>query len=456
MNQSDHNQEVDKDISYSEPSVEKQQTGEVSSEETTAASMGNPDHKVSENRAAEEDSAKVKITRWWDVQSLVVGLDGESKGQSGGIDNGQDQGQSYGWANVLSGAVSAEYDRKRAGEQIEEAGRLLAEGGVVAFPTETVYGLGADARNTAAVEAVFAAKGRPSDNPLIVHIADMGQLDGLVTEVNETARRLMEAFWPGPLTLVLPVAQGAVSPRVTAGLSTVGVRMPAHDIALRLIAAANCPVAAPSANRSGRPSPTLASHVGEDLDGRIDGIVDGGPTGVGLESTVAEVGRDGVVTVLRPGGITIEQLARYVACVRLDAALQQAGGGTDIPAAPRAPGMKYAHYAPQGAMRIVSGAAPEAVAAKIQAELDAAAQRGEVTGVLAFDEHIDQYRADLVLSLGSLAALETAAHRLYAALRRFDARGVTYIMAESCSEEGLGSAVMNRLLKAADHQVIHV
>ncbi|MDU2242484.1 MAG: L-threonylcarbamoyladenylate synthase, partial [Paenibacillus sp.] len=204
-------------------------------------------------------------------------------------------------------------DASEAGEEaagLKEAAAVLASGGTVAFPTETVYGLGADARNTAAVEEIFAAKGRPSDNPLIVHIADVSQLDGLVTEVNETARRLMEAFWPGPLTLVLPVAEGAVSPRVTAGLSTVGVRMPAHDVALRLIAAAGCPVAAPSANRSGRPSPTLASHVGEDLSGRIDGIVDGGPTGVGLESTVVEAGRDGVVTVLRPGGITAEQLAR--------------------------------------------------------------------------------------------------------------------------------------------------
>ncbi|GGF95814.1 L-threonylcarbamoyladenylate synthase [Paenibacillus aceti] len=381
----------------------------------------------------QSDQGKSKNTRWWDVSALVHAEEGD-----------------------LSGKKEQELELQHAREQIGEAGRLLAAGGVVAFPTETVYGLGADARNTASVEAVFAAKGRPSDNPLIVHIADMGQLDGLVTEVNETARRLMKAFWPGPLTVVLPVAEGAVSPRVTAGLSTVGVRMPAHDVALQLIAAAGCPVAAPSANRSGRPSPTLASHVGEDLDGRIDGIVDGGPTGVGLESTVVEVGRDGAVTVLRPGGITAEQLARFAASVRLDAALQRAGGGSaDIPA-PRAPGMKYTHYAPQGAMRIVSGPAPEAVAARIQAELDAAAQRGETTGVLAFDEHIAAYRADLVLSLGSLAALETAAHRLYAALRRFDDRGVTYIMAESCPEDGLGSAVMNRLLKAAGHQVIYV
>lgn len=367
------------------------------------------------------------------------------------------------WWRIQPGTgAGAEVSDDVAAEEaaaLQEAAAVLASGGTVAFPTETVYGLGADARNTAAVEAIFAAKGRPSDNPLIVHIADVSQLDGLVTEVNETAQRLMEAFWPGPLTLVLPVAEGAVSPRVTAGLSTVGVRMPAHDVALRLIAAAGCPVAAPSANRSGRPSPTLASHVGEDLSGRIDGIVDGGPTGVGLESTVVEAGRDGVVTVLRPGGITVEQLARVAgAGVRLDAALQPKAkaGGEAAPgpaAAPRAPGMKYTHYAPQGVLHIVRGSA-DRVADRIQAELAAAAARGEKTGVLAFDERLPSYRADCALSLGREDELETAAHRLYAALRRFDDCGVTYILAEACPEDGLGSAVMNRLLKAAGHRVI--
>ncbi|WP_410770599.1 L-threonylcarbamoyladenylate synthase [Fontibacillus sp. BL9] len=389
------------------------------------------------SEAGEENS---RDTRLWDVTALMdsmesITLAADETDKSQGRQTMQD-----------------------AERSLVEAGVLLAAGGTVAFPTETVYGLGADARNTAAVEAIFAAKGRPSDNPLIVHIADVSALEGLVTEVNETARRLMEAFWPGPLTLVLPVAPGAVSPRVTAGLDTVAVRMPAHDIALRLIAAAGCPVAAPSANRSGRPSPTLASHVGDDLAGRIDGIVDGGPTGVGVESTVVEAGADGIVTVLRPGGITAEALARYAAGVRLDAALQSAGDGSeanDMPA-PRSPGMKYTHYAPRGALRVVAGPAPEAVAAAIQAELDAAKARGEITGVLAFDEHLPFYRADCVLSLGSLTALETAAHRLYAALRRFDDSGVTFILAESCPQEGLGAAVMNRLLKAAGQQVINV
>ncbi|WHX48783.1 L-threonylcarbamoyladenylate synthase [Paenibacillus woosongensis] len=361
-------------------------------------------------------------------------------------------------ANASDGERTCWWDVTGTGgdKAIAEAAAVLAAGGTVAFPTETVYGLGADARSTAAVESIFAAKGRPSDNPLIVHIADVKQLDGLVTEVNETARALMEAYWPGPLTLVLPAAPGAISPRVTAGLSTVAVRMPAHDIALRLIAAAGCPVAAPSANRSGRPSPTLAQHVGEDLAGVIDGIVDGGPTGVGVESTVVEAGPDGTVTVLRPGGITAEQLARIApGGVTLDPALREAGGAQDIPA-PKSPGMKYTHYAPRGTLRIVRGAAAEAVAARIAAELEAAALRGEVTGVLAFDEHLPYFRADCVLSLGSVHALETAAHRLYAALRRFDERGVTYMLAEACPEDGLGAAVMNRLLKAAGHDVIDV
>lgn len=381
-------------------------------------------------------------TKMWDVTALM------------------DREASDDFKNGPSG-TSADAQALLAAEQsLAEAAEVLAAGGTVALPTETVYGLGADARNTAAVETIFAAKGRPSDNPLIVHIASMSQLDGLVTGVNETERRLMEAFWPGPLTLVLPVAPGAVSPRVTAGLDTVAVRMPAHDIALRLIAAAGCPVAAPSANRSGRPSPTLASHVGDDLAGRIDGIVDGGPTGVGVESTVVEAGDDGVVTVLRPGGITSEQLARFAAGVRLDAALQPGAGAdggeaADMPA-PRSPGMKYTHYAPRGALRVVTGAAPERVAAAIQAELDAARARGEITGVLAFDEHLPLYRADCVQSLGSLTALETAAHRLYAALRRFDDSGVTFILAESCPQDGLGAAVMNRLLKAAGQQVMIV
>lgn len=344
---------------------------------------------------------------------------------------------------------------KEAKQALHEAGQVLAQGGTVAFPTETVYGLGADAGNTEAVERIFAAKGRPSDNPLIVHISELAQLDGLVQQVNETERALMASFWPGPLSLVLPVKPGAVSPRVTAGLDTVAVRMPDHPVALALISAAGCPLAAPSANRSGRPSPTLASHVLEDLAGAIDGVLDGGPAGVGVESTVVQVGEDGAVTVLRPGGVTAEQLAAVAASVRQDPALQRAAGEAESPA-PRSPGMKYTHYAPKGAMCVVQGPRADAVSARIAAELEAAARRGEVTGVLSFDEHIGRYRADVAVSLGSLAAPEEAARRLYAGLRRFDEEGATFILAEACPEQGLGAAVMNRLLKAAGHHIIHV
>ncbi|MFE0557811.1 L-threonylcarbamoyladenylate synthase [Paenibacillus sp. NPDC058910] len=349
-------------------------------------------------------------------------------------------------------SLSLENEAKQA---LGEAGQVLELGGTVAFPTETVYGLGADAGNTEAVERVFAAKGRPSDNPLIVHISELAQLDGLVLHVNETERALMARFWPGPLSLVLPVKPGAVSPRVTAGLDTVAVRMPDHNVALALISAAGRPLAAPSANRSGRPSPTLASHVLEDLAGAIDGVLDGGPAGVGVESTVVQVGEDGAVTVLRPGGVTAEQLAAVAASVRMDPALHRAAGEAGSPA-PRSPGMKYTHYAPKGAMCVVQGPRADAVSARIAAELEAAGRRGEVTGVLSFDEHIGHYHADVAVSLGSLAAPEEAARRLYAGLRRFDDEGATFILAEACPEQGLGAAVMNRLLKAAGHHIIDV
>ncbi|SFJ25132.1 L-threonylcarbamoyladenylate synthase [Paenibacillus sp. UNC496MF] len=347
------------------------------------------------------------------------------------------------------------------GEPLRAAAARLREGGTVAFPTETVYGLGADARRSEAVERIFAAKGRPSDNPLIVHVAGRAQLAGLtlplaVPRAQALADRLMERFWPGPLTFVLPVRPGAVSPRVTAGLDTVAVRMPAHPVALALIAASGCPLAAPSANRSGRPSPTLASHVRDDLDGRIDGIVDGGPAGVGLESTVVEVLDGETVRILRPGGITAEALRASGAAVAYDAvAAPEAAADASAGQAPRSPGMKYAHYAPRGALQLVRGE-PDAVAAWIAAAVREARARGERTGVLAFDEHAARYDADCVLAVGSLARLDTAAQGLYAALRAFDAQGVQRIWAETCPETGIGHAYMNRLSKAAGHAVVCV
>ncbi|WP_313638609.1 L-threonylcarbamoyladenylate synthase [Paenibacillus sp.] len=372
---------------------------------------------------------------------------------------------------------------------IVEAAKMLREGGTVAFPTETVYGLGADARNSEAVEAVFAAKGRPSDNPLIVHIADPSALDELVTEVHPTAAALMEAYWPGPLTVVLPVREGVLSPCVTSGLDTVGVRMPDHPVALALISAAGCPVAAPSANRSGRPSPTLASHVMEDLAGYIGGVLDGGAAGVGLESTVVQVQPDGKVAVLRPGGITAEQLAAVVgveavstepvaesgtaesaATVNnssdlatadsLEATASKELHGAEATAessAPRAPGMKYTHYAPRGWLGVVRGSSPQRVAEEAASLLQAAQLNGEVTGLLLFEEHKPLYPAvpaACVLSLGSLSSPEEGARSLYAALRRFDEAGATYILAEDCPYTGLGAAIMNRLMKAAGGSVI--
>ncbi|WNS42616.1 L-threonylcarbamoyladenylate synthase [Paenibacillus sp. MMS20-IR301] len=356
-------------------------------------------------------------------------------------------------------------------EAIAEAAALLQSGSTVAFPTETVYGLGADARNTSAVEAVFAAKGRPSDNPLIVHIARRSDLELLATEVHPVAALLIDAFWPGPLTLVLPVRPGVLSPLVTAGLDTVGVRMPDHPVALALLRAAGCPVAAPSANRSGRPSPTLAAHVMEDLAGYIGGVLDGGASGVGLESTVVQVQPDGTVAVLRPGGITAEQLAAVTGTAAAGAEPESpadtaAGlsGGASVPAAggdsspaPRAPGMKYTHYAPRGALSVVRGSSPQRVADTAADLLQAAQQAGGITGLLLFEEHRALYPASpaaCVVTLGPLSSPEESARSLYAALRRFDEAGATYILAEACPVTGLGAAIMNRLMKAAGEAVI--
>lgn len=337
---------------------------------------------------------------------------------------------------------------------IIEAAKYLRSGKLVAFPTETVYGLGADALSTEAVEKIFRAKGRPSDNPLIVHIADPGQLDALVLEYDTSVKKLIEAFWPGPLTLVLPVRPGAVSPRVTAGLSTIAVRMPDHQMALHLIRAAGCPIAAPSANRSGKPSPTTAEHVRNDLDGRIDGILDGGPAGVGLESTVVEWA-DGKAWILRPGGITPEDIRRLGLAVEVDASLLSIAEGSSD-AAPRSPGMKYRHYAPKGTLSIVQGDDSRKVRAYIQERIDEAKAWGEKTGILAFEEHLPHYRADVVLSCGTQDDLSSAGKLLYGALREFDRAGVSYILAEGCREDGLGLAVMNRLQKAAGGRSIHI
>lgn len=336
-----------------------------------------------------------------------------------------------------------------AADPIGEAAETLRSGGLVAFPTETVYGLGADARSSEAVAGIFKAKGRPSDNPLIVHIASPRQLDELLLPYPKLAEELMEKFWPGPLTLVLPVRPHALSPLVTASLSTVGVRMPDHPVALELLAQADCPVAAPSANRSGRPSPTLASHVLEDLNGLIDGIIDGGATGVGLESTVIELEGERTVRILRPGGVTEEAIRQAFPHVHV------ISDHAETAEQPRSPGMKYTHYAPKGELTVVQ-AEPGCVSVYVNKLAEEAKLRGERTGVLAFSERVRDYKADLILDLGSESRLDEAAHRLYALLRSFDDAGIDRIWSEACPKEGLGGALMNRILKAAGGRVVRL
>ncbi|REK69495.1 L-threonylcarbamoyladenylate synthase [Paenibacillus paeoniae] len=332
---------------------------------------------------------------------------------------------------------------------LREAADRLRLGGLVAFPTETVYGLGANACSTEAVAGIYQAKGRPSDNPLIVHVASEADLDELVFPYPSLAGRLMERFWPGPLTIVLPVRPGVLSPLVTANLSTVGIRMPDHPAALELIQLAGCPVAAPSANRSGRPSPTVADHVLEDLNGRIDGIVDGGATGVGLESTVVELEGECAIRILRPGGVTAEALRLAFP----DAEILYESEESSMSEQPRSPGMKYTHYAPKGELAVVQGQ-PDAVVAYVNEQARQYKENGVATGVLSFSERVCRYEADLVLDLGGQSRLEEAAQRLYGALRQFDEAGVSRIWAEACVPEGIGGALMNRLVKAAGGRII--
>lgn len=330
--------------------------------------------------------------------------------------------------------------------QLEEAAHLLKNQEAVAFPTETVYGLGANALSSKAVQKIYQAKGRPSDNPLIVHIAHKADLDSLVSHIPEKAIKLMEVFWPGPLTMILPKKDG-IAPEVTAGLDTVGVRMPDHPVALALISQAGLPIAAPSANRSGRPSPTTAEHVYEDLQGQVAGIVDGGATGVGLESTVLDVTVDPPM-ILRPGGVTKEELEAVIGPVHMDPGL------TLEHEQPKSPGMKYQHYAPKGEMWIIKADSVQKQVEIIQEAIRRAKQEGRKVGVLATEESRSNYQeADFVAVCGSRQNLATVAQQLYDALRSFDHQGVDYILSESFALQGVGLAVMNRLNKAAGHRV---
>lgn len=340
-------------------------------------------------------------------------------------------------------------ERKLNNEVIETAGNILKNGGLVAFPTETVYGLGADALNEKAAEKIYAAKGRPSDNPLIIHITNMHDLEKIVDIIPEVAVTVAEKYWPGPLTMIFEKSD-AVPYGTTGGLDTVAVRMPDHEVARAVIDAGGGFIAAPSANTSGRPSPTKAQHVEEDLSGKIDMIVDGGDVEIGVESTILDM----TVTppmILRPGAITKEMLTELIGEVTVDKALISANSEE----APKAPGMKYRHYAPKADLSVVEGP----MALVIPAINQMASQRvsqGYKVGIIGTEETMEKYQYGIVKSIGTREDESTIANHLYAILREFDTEEVDYIYSESFATGGIGSAIMNRLLKAAGHSVIHV
>ena len=347
-------------------------------------------------------------------------------------------------------------------EELLEAARILREGGLVAFPTETVYGLGGNALDEQASEKIYAAKGRPSDNPLIAHISCMEELPALVREVPEAGRRLAEAYWPGPLTMIFR-KKDEVPYETTGGLETVAVRMPSDPVASRLIRLAGVPVAAPSANTSGRPSPTRAEHVIEDLNGKIDMIIDGGPVGIGVESTIVDVSGQ-VPVVLRPGAITMEMLRETLGEVTIDPAIL---GPMAEGVRPKAPGMKYKHYAPKAELTLVEPAMEDKKASMTQEQVERMVSMvwklakeqidaGVRVGIICTDESRAAYPEGIVRSIGARKSQESVAHNLYGVLREFDDLKAEVIFSESFGEDHLGQAIMNRLSKAAGYKIVRV
>lgn len=384
-------------------------------------------------------------------------------------------------------------------EELKEAASILRSGGLVAFPTETVYGLGGNALDEDAARKIYAAKGRPSDNPLIAHVSCVEEVAPLVKEIPEAGRKLMEAFWPGPLTMIFPKSE-KVPYGTTGGLDTVAIRMPDDPVANRLIALAGVPVAAPSANTSGRPSPTTADHVWQDMNGRIEMIIDGGPVGIGVESTIVDVS-SAVPSVLRPGAITMEMLAEVLGEVSVDPAIL---GPLSADVRPKAPGMKYKHYAPKADLTLVepgtgteresgaeqvtgaeqkngagqktgaeqktgadrnTGADPEtgldetqlqAMIRKVRELSREKIEAGYKVGVICTDESRGCYTDGEVRSIGARKSQASVAHNLYALLREFDDLGVDYIFSESFPKDHLGQAIMNRLSKAAGYKIVKV
>lgn len=333
-------------------------------------------------------------------------------------------------------------------KEINEAAAILRDGGLVGIPTETVYGLGADGLNGEAVSRIFEAKGRPQDNPLILHIPDVSWLERYCKEIPLTAYQLAEAYWPGPMTMIL-YHKDMVPQSVTAGLDTVGMRCPSHKLCRDIIAAAGVPVAAPSGNTSGRPSPTTAQHMMEDMDGKIDAIVDGGPCSVGVESTIIDLTCQ-PPRLLRPGGITLEQLQAVLGEVAVDPAVTRLLGAGEKP---KAPGMKYRHYAPKAPVTVVTGdpqKSAEYIAAHAQPE----------DGIICFDEFLPLFtrRSETrpVMDLGPAGNKEEQARHIFDALRSFDHTTVPAIWAQCPDTAGIGLAIANRLNKAAGFHIIEV
>lgn len=334
-------------------------------------------------------------------------------------------------------------------DKLKEAAEVIKSGGTVVFPTETVYGLGADALNEAACKKIFEAKGRPQDNPLIVHVADF-DISKYVKFISENSRKLMEKFWPGPLTIIFKKTD-LIPTSVTGGLDSVAIRMPENKTARKLIELSGTPIAAPSANISGKPSSTTIEHCMNDLDGKVDMIIGGEKCVVGLESTVVDATEEEVV-ILRPGGITLEMLKDTVDRVSIDPAIMVKMRDDERP---RAPGMKYKHYAPNASLTIIRGESSK-VTDYINERIKEHAAKGEKAAALAYDETFEEFHTNIKLSAGSKRQPGIIAANLFDCLREFDKIDIDFIYAEGFPEEGIGLAIMNRLKKAAGYNVIDI
>ena len=351
---------------------------------------------------------------------------------------------------VMQTKVALIKDIEKDSKYLIEAAKIIKEGGIVAFPTETVYGLGANALDQEAVKKIFVAKGRPQDNPLIVHVADFN-LSNIAKEIPQIAKELMETFWPGPLTIILK-KQSNIPNITSANLDTIGIRMPSDLVAKKFIEISSCPIAAPSANISGRPSPTDMERCVEDLNGRVDYILGGEKSNVGVESTIVDCTVN-PPCVLRPGGITLEMLREIDSNIYIDPAIMEKPSEN---LKPKAPGMKYRHYAPKAKVKIIDGECKKTIE-KINEMVQNYIEQGKAVGIMATNQTKDYYKNEAkIISIGDRADLSTVTKNLFEALRTFDDLGVDVILCESFEEKGLGVALMNRLKKSAGFDIISV